>query len=59
MEHLAGTDMQAAIAYEQNVRDFHANLRAWYYPRLFKSEPFDPEQALEAIPLFDASGTGE
>ncbi len=53
MEHLAGTDMRAAIAYEQSVRDFHASLRAWYYPKMFKAEDFDAELALEAIPLFE------
>ena len=54
MEHLAGTDMRASIAYEHSVRDFHANLRAWYYPRLFKSEAFDAEQAITTIPAYDA-----
>lgn len=59
MEHLASTDMHSAIAYEQGVRDFHANLRAWYYPRMFKSEGFDANQAMGAIPVFDpANETG-
>ena len=53
MERLAGTDMQAAIVYEQNVRKFHANLRAWYYPKLFKFEDFDADRALESIPVFE------
>lgn len=52
MERLAGTDMDAAIAYEQSVRDFHANLRAWYYPKMFKSENFDADRALETVPVF-------
>jgi len=53
MEHLAGTDMRAAIAYEQNVRNFHADLRAWYYPKMFKSEDFDADWAMGALPIFD------
>ena len=53
MEHLAGTDMRAAIAYEQSVRDFHADLRAWYYPRMFKSEDFDAEWAISEVTMFD------
>ena len=55
MEHLAGTDMQAAIAYEQRVREFHAFLRAWHYPKLFKSEIFIAEQAVEMAPTFQPS----
>lgn len=53
MEHLASTDMQAAIAYEQSVRDFHAHLRAWHYPKLFKFENFDADQAMKEIPSFE------
>ncbi|MEM9623506.1 MAG: DUF3526 domain-containing protein [Pseudomonadota bacterium] len=52
MEQLADTDMRSAIAYDQSVRDFHANLRAWYYPRLFKHDEFSAEHALENIPMY-------
>jgi len=55
MEHLAGTDMQAAIAYEQSVRDFHAALRSWTYPKMFKSEAFDAERAVDALPRFEST----
>ena len=59
MERLAGTDMRAAIAYEQRVRGFHADLRAWYYPKMFRSEEFDAGRALEELPVFDpAAATG-
>lgn len=59
MEHLAGTDMRAAISYEQSVRNFHADLRAWYYPKMFKSEDFDADWAIGAVPVFDpATKTG-
>ena len=30
--------MTASLAYEQRVRDFHAALRHYYYPRLFRDE---------------------
>ena len=53
MEHLAGTDMRAAMAYEKNVREFHAGLREWYYPKLFKYEDFDSGFAIEEVPDFD------
>ncbi|MFN3608881.1 MAG: DUF3526 domain-containing protein [Hyphomonas sp.] len=46
---LAGTDVASVLAYEQSVRDFHADLRAFYYPRLFRSEGFDPG-ATEGLP---------
>ncbi|MFM7349078.1 MAG: DUF3526 domain-containing protein, partial [Erythrobacter sp.] len=35
-ERLAGTDMRAMIAYEDRVRAFHAELRAFHYPLLFR-----------------------
>jgi len=55
MERLAGTDMRAAITYEQSVRDFHANLRAWHYPKMFKSDDFNSDWAIGAMPTFDPS----
>lgn len=55
MESLAETDMDSALGFDQNVRDFHAELRAWYYPKMFKSADFDSNQALESIPTFNPS----
>ena len=52
IESLAQTDMHAALAYEQNVRDFHAKLRAWHYPKMFKNETFDLQQA-KSVPTFE------
>ena len=54
MEQLAGTDMRAAIAYEQSVRDYHAGLRAWYYPKMFKPEAFDAGLAITELPNFES-----
>ncbi|NVK56786.1 MAG: DUF3526 domain-containing protein [Alteromonadaceae bacterium] len=41
--HWANTDAPAAWAYERSVRDFHAQLREFYYPLLFNSTEFDRE----------------
>ena len=51
MQSLAGTDLQASLAYEARVRAFHAELRAFCYPRLFRNEPFDRAE-LAALPRF-------
>jgi ABC-2 type transport system permease protein len=39
------------LAYEARVRAFHAALREFYYPKLFRGEAFD-YAAFEALPLF-------
>lgn len=44
LEALAGTDARAALAYEAAVRDFHASLRHWYYPRLFRDLPYAADE---------------
>jgi ABC-2 type transport system permease protein len=41
-ERLAGTDAAAMIAYEDAVRAYHGELRAFHYPMLFRDPPFDP-----------------
>ena len=52
--------MKSAMAYESDVRDFHTQLRTWYYPRMFKSEDFDADMANRALPDFRSStSTGE
>ena len=38
LQAIAGTSMADSLAYEQRVRDFHAVLRHYYYPRLFRDE---------------------
>ena len=55
IENLAGTDMLTAIAYEEHVRDFHANLRTWYYPKMFNSEGYDVERAMRELPVYEAN----
>ena len=50
-ERLAGTDTPAMIAYEDSVRAFHGELRAFHYPLLFRDPPYDPV-ALESLPRY-------
>jgi len=52
IENLANTDMQAAMAYEQSVRDYHASLREWHYPRLFEDRDFIAEDATRNLPRY-------
>jgi ABC-2 type transport system permease protein len=50
-ERLAGTDTRAMIAYEDSVRAFHGELRAFHYPLLFRDPPYDPV-AFEGLPRY-------
>ena len=50
-ERLAGTDTRAMIAYEDHVRAFHADLRAFHYPLFFRDPPYDPV-ALRDLPRY-------
>ncbi len=50
-QHLARTDAAAMIAYEDAVRAYHARLRAFHYPLLFRDPPYDPA-LLEKSPAF-------
>lgn len=50
-QHLARTDAAAMIAYEDAVRSYHAELRAFYYPLLFRDEAYDPA-LLDALPRY-------
>ncbi|MEP2101600.1 MAG: DUF3526 domain-containing protein [Parasphingorhabdus sp.] len=50
-EKLAGTDAASMIAYEDSVRDFHKQLRAFHYPYLFRDEPFDRD-VLKGLPAY-------
>lgn len=41
-EKLAGSDAASMIAYEDAVRDYHRQLRAFYYPLMFPEVPYEP-----------------
>lgn len=58
LQALAGTDLRAALAYEARVRAFHAELRAFHYPKLFRDEAYEPA-AFEALPQFTVRSTGD
>lgn len=51
LQGLAQTDVSAGIEYEGRVRAFHETLRHYYYPKLFKEEPFDADK-LDDLPMF-------
>lgn len=53
-EALARTDAATALAYEDRVRAFHAELRAFHYPLLFRDVPFD-RAMLRDLPQFAAA----
>jgi len=51
LQRAAGTDVQANLGYDQRIRDFHEELRRYYYPLLFKEVPFSAS-LLEDLPQF-------
>ncbi len=53
LERLAGTDTPAMIAYEDRVRAFHARLRAFHYPLLFREPAYDPA-VFARLPRYEA-----
>ena len=55
LQALAGTDVTATLAYERQVRGFHAALREYYYPRLFRDEPVS-DASLAQRPEFPETG---
>lgn len=54
LERLARTDAKASLAYEERVRDFHAELRNWHYPKLFEGQPFSIE-SFDDLPVFQSA----
>ncbi|MEM1152644.1 MAG: DUF3526 domain-containing protein [Pseudomonadota bacterium] len=57
-QRLANTDALARLRYEASVRDFHERLRLFYYPKLFRDEPFD-SQLLNELPFYLTSEDGQ
>lgn len=52
----ANTDLQAQLAYQDRIADFHARLRGFYYPYLFNEVPFG-SQDFAAQPRFEPSAS--
>lgn len=55
LQAVAGTSVADSLAYEQRVRDFHAALRHYYYPRLFRDEAVS-DASLRLRPEFQVAG---
>ena len=58
LQRLARTDLPASLAYEARVRAFHAQLRHYYYPKLFRNERFDPA-SLTGMPDFSSAAVND
>ncbi len=54
LQALARTDLRASIEYENRVRAYHRELREFYYPKFFRSEPFD-KSLLDNLPTFEST----
>ncbi len=52
LTRMANTDAVAAFEYEKDIREFHRQLRHFYYPLLFTKNDFDKHQLIN-IPNFD------
>ncbi|WP_375194988.1 DUF3526 domain-containing protein [Sphingobium sp.] len=48
LTHLAETDLQAQLAYQDRIRDYHRRLREFYYGYLFTDRPFGKEDFARA-----------
>jgi ABC-2 type transport system permease protein len=53
---MAKTDVVAALAYEQQIREFHRSLRMFYYPWLTKPNEHDKSR-LQDLPQFEHNKT--
>jgi ABC-2 type transport system permease protein len=51
LTRIANTDAIAAFEYEQRIRDFHKELRLFYYPSLLGQQPFE-KSTLDSMPSF-------
>ncbi|WP_053982029.1 DUF3526 domain-containing protein [Marinagarivorans algicola] len=52
LQSLANTGTAASIDYEDRVRIYHSKLREFYYPKLFRHEPYDKTH-LNKVPRFN------
>ena len=53
IQNIAETDMASALEYEMRIRDYHAQIRHFFYPLLFEEVPFERKN-LEGFPVFSA-----
>ncbi|MEX0738579.1 MAG: DUF3526 domain-containing protein [Pseudohongiella sp.] len=52
IQSVAETDMRSALVYDQTIRDYHAQIRHFFYPLLFEEVAFKRE-SLEGFPVFN------
>ena len=58
MTHIAQTDTQAMLAYEESVRRYHASLREFYYPLMFNDVEFNVN-SFENLPIYQPNAKKE
>jgi ABC-2 type transport system permease protein len=51
LQRVAGTDVDASQRYLDRVRAFHAALREFHYPKLFRDEPIDAARSAD-LPMW-------
>lgn len=51
LQRVAGTDVDASQRYLDRVRAFHAALREFHYPKLFRDEPLDAARSAD-LPMW-------
>jgi len=57
LHRLAGTDLQAQLAYQDRIASFHRSLREYYYPYFFHEKPFGPAD-FAGTPRYEARALG-
>lgn len=58
MQRIAQTDLKSVITYESKIREFHAQLRQFYYPLLFGDGAFDADN-LQQRPNFSLTHSND
>lgn len=53
MQRIAATDVASTLAYEQQIRDYHASMRHFFYPFLFEEVAFE-RALLDDFPRFSS-----
>lgn len=47
MQHIAHTDVESMLSYEQRIRDHHEQIRRYFYPLLFEELPFSRDNLMD------------
>jgi len=57
LHRLAASDLQAQLAYQERIGEFHTRLRKFFYPYLFLERGFKRAD-LEKMPVYESRATG-